>query len=91
MTPEMPNSFFLWLSLAEVPLAQSHINFAPPKYYAFGFETEALFDGGIAAQFDFSARTQYALPRQSERAFQDSCDQSCPAGQSRCLGNCAIG
>ena len=49
-----------------------HIHLPSAKSHAFGFKTEALLDGRISAQFDFSSRSQYALPGQAEAAIQDA-------------------
>jgi hypothetical protein len=50
-----------------------HVHLPPAKADALGFQAQPLLDGRIAAQLDFSARSQDALPGQSEAAMQHLC------------------
>ncbi|SPE28271.1 hypothetical protein SBA7_120047 [Candidatus Sulfotelmatobacter sp. SbA7] len=68
-----------------------HVYAAASKHHPFGFETEPLFDGGVAAQFDFSSRAKYALPGESERGAQNSNHLTGCSGVAGGAGHGAVG
>ena len=74
-----------------------HINPAATKGYAFGFEAQALFNGGVAAKLDFAASAKDSLPRQAEGTSQNPDDLAgsagiaCAPGHGTISGNLAAG
>lgn len=68
-----------------------HVHSAPAKDYAFGFKAHALFEGRGAAQFDFSAGAQDAVPGNPESSAQSGGNLARAARQSSGPGNGAIG
>ena len=50
----------------EPEFVRFHVDATAAKSYPFGFQSESLFDGVIAPQLDFTARSKHPLPRQSE-------------------------
>jgi hypothetical protein len=56
----VPCCFHCW----ELEFVLLHVNASASKGYAFRFEAQALFDGGVSAQFYFAAGAQYPLPWQ---------------------------
>jgi hypothetical protein len=68
-----------------------HVYAAAAEAYAFRFQAQALFDRGIAGQFDRAACSQDTLPRQSESAPENGCHLPRRSGKSRRLGDTAIG
>jgi hypothetical protein len=57
-----------------------HIHTPAPETHTFSFQPQPLLDSVIAAQFDLAARAENALPRQAERAVQNTCHLPCVAG-----------
>jgi hypothetical protein len=53
-----------------------HIHPAAAETHALGLESEPLFEGRIAAELDFSARAEDALPGQPESITQDGRDSA---------------
>jgi hypothetical protein len=51
---------------------QSHVHPAPPEADAFGLQSQALLDAGLATQLDFSSRAHNPVPREIERPMQRS-------------------
>ena len=70
---------------------QPHIDFTSAEGDALSFETKALLDGRVAAEFDFAARTKNALPRQIEGTAQNLRDLARRAGRSRGPGDRPVG
>ncbi len=70
---------------------QPHVDLASTEADPFSFETQALFDSGVAAEFDFAAGTENALPRQTVRTAQDLGNLARCAGVSRGLGDRPVG
>jgi hypothetical protein len=68
-----------------------HIDAAATEADAFRFEAKSLFDGGISAKFDFAARTQHALPRQTKAFPQNSGDLPRRAGKPCGAGYGTVG
>jgi hypothetical protein len=54
--------FFHSCSLSELELMQPHVNAPAAKRHAFVFEAQPLFESRRAAQFDFTAGSNHALP-----------------------------
>ena len=61
-----------WMSLASAILRRTrscelvftlfHIDLPPTKAHALSFQSQALFDGGITSQLDFSPGAEDSLP-----------------------------
>src|SRR6185437_6762920 len=68
-----------------------HIDLATAEANALGFQSEALFEGRVAAQLDFSAGAEHTLPRQSVGAVQHFRDLASMARQSCRTGHSAVG
>ncbi len=67
-----------------------HVDAAAAKGDAFGFEAETLLKSRLAAEFDFSAGTENALPGQSDGPAQDADDLAGGAGMSSSTGDRAV-
>jgi len=72
-------------------LMRVHVHSPPAKAHPFRFQSKALFEGGVPAQFDFAARSEHTLPRQAISSAQDSRDLASTPGESSSLGNRAVG
>ena len=70
---------------------EPHVDLAAAKADAFSFETQTLFDSGVAAEFDFAAGTENALPRQTVGTAQDLGNLAGRAGISGGLGDRPVG
>lgn len=68
-----------------------HIHPPTAEADAFGFETQSLLNGRIAAEFDFSSCTEHSLPRQSKAVSKDSGNLACRTWKARCSRYPAIG
>ena len=68
-----------------------HVYSTAPKTHTFGFQPKALLKSGIAAELDFAARAQHALPGQAVGAAQDFCDLASVSRKTSGLGNRAVG
>jgi hypothetical protein len=58
------------LSSWKQELVRLHVHAAASKTNAFGLEPQALFNGGVATEFDLSTRAKHSLPWQAERSGQ---------------------
>jgi hypothetical protein len=52
--------------VSEFPLAPFHVYAAATEIDSLGFQSQTLFDRGIAGQLDVAACAEHALPGQSE-------------------------
>src|SRR5437867_1809645 len=79
------------LSSRKYELMRLHVHAPPTKSNAFSFETQALFDGRVAAQFDLSTRAQHPVPGETYGSAQDSRHLARPAGQTCCARDRTVG
>jgi hypothetical protein len=68
-----------------------HIHFPSAKAHTFGLQPQALFNGGIAAQFDLATRSQNPLPGQAETVAKNRRNLPRRAGNSRSPCHAAVG
>lgn len=76
----------------ELEFVLRHVHALAAKSYTFGFQAEALFEGGIALKLDLSAGAEHAMPRQPMTSSpEERSDLTGSAWHSRCFSNCSIG
>lgn len=68
-----------------------HVDTAAAKSDALGFEAEALFEAGFAAQLDCSSGAEHAVPGEPDGTAQDADDLACGAGMSGSARDGAVG
>jgi len=70
---------------------QTHVYLASAKGDTFGFQSQALFDGGIPAKLDFTSGAEHALPGQAKRSAQNLSDLPRRTGEARSPSNRSVG
>ena len=79
------------LGFCEFEFVIFHVYAFSAKPYSFGFQAQALFDGGVSAQFYFASGAQYSVPGQIKRAVERAHYLSGCSGISGGAGDGAVG
>ncbi len=96
----VPSVFKAFAVLANVPrwfaskleFVLRHVHALAAKSYTFGFQTEALFEGGVALKLDLSAGAEDAMPRQPmTRLSEEGSDLTRSACDTGSFSNRSIG
>lgn len=75
---------------SELELVRFHVYPAAAEADAFGFQTQPLLNRVIAAQLDFAAGAEHALPGQSKGTMQDARYLAGMAWEACSFGNCTV-
>ena len=79
-----------WFALERHEFVTLHVDAAAAEGYPFGFQPEALFDGGIAAKLDYSAGAKHTLPGKAEGSAQYAHNLPGRSGIASGTGNRAV-
>ncbi len=71
-------------------LVRFHICTTTSEADTFGFQAKTLLQGRVAAQLDFAAGAEHALPGQAIGSAQNLCDLASVSGKARSPGDRAV-